>query len=530
MTLGPDGNMYLGTLPTAHLLKLDTAKGKLIDLGRPSSTEEYIWDVAFGADGRLYGATYPQAKLVRYDPKSDKLEDLGRMDPVEQYAHFVAGSSDGFVYVGIGTSKANIAAFEIATGERREILPSEFQTVGQASVYRGVDGKIYGKLQSKCFRLERWKAIPIAENAAAQSAPANVLSDGNVVTAEGRTIRITGSSARKPVERRFDYSGNLLDIFRLGLGPDDRIYASSILPIHLLRISEDTRQISELGDLGGGEIYSFLADRKRLLAAAYAGKAPLMVFDPARAFDLAGAPPNPKLVNYEGSDHGWRPQAMISGWDDRVLIGAVAGYGRLGGPLVLWNLKTDVVEQFPQIVPDQSVVSLALWKHLIVGGATIRGGGGSHPTQKDARLFLWDPQTRRVDFETAPVAGARTITDLITGPNGWIYGIAEAGERPGHAVVFAFNPVKKQVVMRTDAPFPSVVYNAAITAEDGTIWGLATTGIFKIDTGTNQVSMVASSPKRITAGFVKRGKEIYFASGPEIWRWRPASVVSSRSK
>jgi hypothetical protein len=520
MTLGPDGNMYLGTLPTAHFLKLDTREGKLIDLGRPSSTEEYIWDVAFGADARLYGATYPQSKLVRYDPKSGKLEDLGRMDPVEQYAHFVVGSNDGFVYVGIGTSKANIAAYKITTGEHREILPAEFQTVGQASVYRGVNGKIYGKLESKYFRLEQWKAIPIAETPAAQPAPANVLSNGSAVTADGRMIRIAGPSGQRPIERHFDYSGNLLDIFRLGLGPDDKIYASSILPIHLLRISEDTGRISELGDLGGGEIYSFLSDKNRLLAAAYAGKTPLMVFDPAKPFDLTVDPTNPKLVNYEGSDHGWRPQAMIAGWDDRVFIGAVAGYGRLGGPLVVWNLRSDSVQQFPHIIQDQSVVSLAVWKHFIVGGTTIRGGGGSHPTQKDAKIFLWDPETRRVDFETAPVSGAGTITDLLAGPNGWIYGIAETGERAGRAVVFAFDPVKKQVVMRADAPFPSVVYNAA-TIAGGTIWGLASTGIFKIETGTNQVSMVASSPKRITAGFVKHGKSIYFASGPEIWRWKP---------
>ena len=57
MVTGPDGNVYLGTLPGAHLVKLDTKTGKLIDIGRPSATEEYIWDVAFGSDGKLYGST-----------------------------------------------------------------------------------------------------------------------------------------------------------------------------------------------------------------------------------------------------------------------------------------------------------------------------------------------------------------------------------------------------------------------------------------------------------------------------------------
>src|SRR5574340_440645 len=75
MVLGPDGKLYLGTLPRAHFLELDPKAGTLRDLGRPSPTEQYIWDVAFGPDGKLYGATYPQSKLVRYDPATGALED-----------------------------------------------------------------------------------------------------------------------------------------------------------------------------------------------------------------------------------------------------------------------------------------------------------------------------------------------------------------------------------------------------------------------------------------------------------------------
>ena len=43
MAVGPDGCIYLGTLPKAHFLKLDPKAGTLVDLGRPSPTEEYIW-------------------------------------------------------------------------------------------------------------------------------------------------------------------------------------------------------------------------------------------------------------------------------------------------------------------------------------------------------------------------------------------------------------------------------------------------------------------------------------------------------
>lgn len=532
MTVGPDGNVYLGTLPHAHFLKLDVKAGKLIDLGRPSPTEEYIWDVAFGHDGKLYGATYPQSKLVRYDPVSGAMEDLGRMDPVEQYAHFVAGSDDGFVYVGIGTSKANIAAYEIATGRHREILPVEFQKVGQASVYRGKDGNVYGKLGNDFFRLRGWSATPITKDQAAAPIPANQLKDGRTVKATGHTIRLTSPSTERVSEQAFGYPGNLLNVFRIGASPDGQIYGSSILPIHFLRLNEKQGTLSDLGDLGGGEIYSFLAHDRRLLAAAYAGMTPLMNFNPTKPFAITDGDKNPALIDFDNSDEGWRPQAMIEGPDGKVFIGAVSGYGKLGGPLVVWNVANTKIVQYPNLVQDQSVVTLTRWKDLIAGGTTVGGGGGSHPTKSEARLFLWNPKTRQKVFETAPVAGAGTITDLIAAPNGLIYGIAgrataavDVGKKATtppkgtQSVLFAFDPVKREVSMQKVAPFSGVVYNSVKVGADGKIWGLASSGIFAIDPKNNDVSLVASSPTHITGGFAMLGNTIYFTSGAEVWSW-----------
>jgi hypothetical protein len=517
MTVGPDGNLYFGTLPHAHLLKLDPRRGKLIDLGRPSETEEYIWDVAFGSDGKLYGATYPQAKLVRYDPASGRMDDLGRMDPVEQYAHYVAGDRNGFVYVGIGTSKANIAAYEIATGIHREILPPAFQVVGQPTVHEGRDGHAYGRLGDRYFRLEGFSAKPVPENQASPPPDEQASRNGTKLSVTGRSIRITAPD-REQRERRFDYAGNVLNIFRIAFGPDRRLYGSSILPIHFLRLDADRAVLRDVGDLGAGEIYSFLAHDDRLLAAAYSGTAPLYVYNPAKAFRETGKEENPKLVNFADSDHGWRPQAMIAGPSGSVYIGAVSGYGKLGGPLLSWNVGTSEIHQYPQLVEDQSVVTLASWKNVIAGGTTVGGGGGSHPTQTEAKIFLWDPQTRSKTFETVPVPGAASISDLITASNGLIYGIA-SGKETANAVVFVFDPEKKSVITRKASPFTHAIYNAIGATRNGDLLGLASSGIFRIDPLTNDISLMAQSPKAITGGFAMNGREIYFTCGAELWRF-----------
>jgi hypothetical protein len=516
MTTGPDGNVYLGTLPNAHLLKLDTRTGTLTDLGRPASTEQYIWDLAFAPDGKLYGGTYPNAKLVRFDPKTGALEDLGRLDPVEEYAHFVAPSSDGFIYAGIGTRRMNIAAYHIATGERREILPAQFQTVGQSNVYRGADGHVYGLAGKQYFRLEGWEATPIDTKAAAPRVYPSRTRDGRVVTLGRDALTVseprTGKSSRVP----FAYAGRELPIFRVALGPDKRLYASSVLPARLLRLDEENGRFAELGELGGGEVYSFLARRDRLVMAAYGCAAPLMIFDPAKPFQKDPPSQNPVLVDYAGSDLGWRPLALVEGPDGLVYAGAVSGYGKLGGPLCSWNVEAGTVQQYVDVLKEQSVSALTIWKNRVIGGTTIKGGGGTRPTQKEGMIFIWDPVARKVSFSFPPVAGAATIDNLITAPNGLVYGLAGG-------TMFVLDAEKPGVRLTKPLPFPGgTVYGSLVLGPDGRIWGLAVhpnAGIFAIDPRTSDVQLVARPPKPITGGFAFRNNAIYFLSGPDLYRF-----------
>mgnify|MGYP001582843154 CR=1 FL=1 len=517
MTVGPDGKIYVGTLPRAHILRLDPRAGELVDLGRPAPTEQYIWALTVGADGRIYGATYPQARLVRYDPASGALEDLGRMDPIEQYARHVAASRDGFVYIGIGSAKANIAAYEIATGEHRELLRAEHQVVAIAQVYRGADGKVYGRAGAQNFRLEGWNAVPISAKEAPAAEPANRLADGRVIRVEKGAAIVTDPRTQSVTRHRYDYRGNELPIFRLAFGPDGRLYASGVLPAQFLRLQEDN-SVEELGNLGGGEVYSFLAREDRLLMAAYSGLAPLMVFDPGETFATAGPARNPVLVNFPDQDSGWRPQAFIHGPDGRVYIGAVAGYGKLGGPLAVWDVEAGSVTSYHHLVTNQSVVSLAVAEGLIVGGTTTGGGGGSRPTEKEAKLFVWDPAAEEKVFETVPVAGATAITDLIHAPNGLVYGIAGRS-------LFAFDPVALEVKVTKPLPFTGALYNSVALGPDGRIWGLASAGVFVIDPATHEATLVARAPRAITAGFALSGNAIYYASGAALYRYVDHSLT-----
>lgn len=521
--VGPNGNVFLGTLPAAHFMELDEKRRQLIDLGRPSPAEVYIWDVTFGSDNRLYGATFPRCKLVRYDPATGKLEDLGRMDPAEQYGRFIVGSNDGFLYIGIGSSKANIAAYNIRTGEHREILQADAQVAAFAKVFRGTDGNIYGTVGSREFRLTGWTATELDPGHTILPAAANALHDGRILslseTMGSLTLTVTNPEAHTKVERPISYQGQELQLMRICFGPDGTLYGSTAIPMDLVRADIGGHRLEELGYIGAGEVYSFLSYGKSLLMAAYGAPSTLMFYTPGLPFHLLAKSGNPRLVPFRGDNTGRRPMAMINGPDGNVYVGSVAGYGLLGAPLIAWNPETDSTQQFSDVVTDQSIISLTVWRDFIIGGTSVPGGEGSHATQTDARLFLWNPGKQTKEFDIVPVPGAPRITDLITAANGRIYGIA-GDLHVNPATLFVFDPETRKIIGTEKLPFSSPIYNSVASGRDGRIWGLAEEGIFTIDPRTNKVQIVAHPPAKLTGGFAMRDGDIYFISGSTIYRYK----------
>ena len=519
MTVGPDDNVYLGTCPNAHFFKLDPKQGTFVDLGRPSSTEEWIWDVAFGSDGRLYGVTSPNAKLVRYDPATGQLADLGRLDPIQEYARYIAASKDGLIYAGIGAD-ANIAAYQISTGQHQEILPTAAQSVVFPHVYLGTDGNIYGAVSGLEFSLNQWTATELKSGDTVPAAPGNVLSDGRTVSideslsasgSEVLTLVVTNPTTQTTVQHEIAYQGEEMEVFRIGFGPDSVLYGSTSIPANFFQVDMNQNSLEQIGIVGEGEVYSFLSHGNSLLMGAYAGLATLMSYQPGIPFSQAAGSANPGLVNFNGENDSWRPEAMINGSNGNVYAGALAGYGLIESPLIEWNTESGSVQLY-NVVPNQSVVSLASWQDFIIGGTSSSGGPGSQPVQADAELFIWNPSTQEVEFQIAPVSGAATITDLIAAPNGLVYGIA------GNTL-FEFNPQTQQITNSRTLPFSNVIYNSVSADNAGRIWGLVESGIFVIDTNTFNTTMIASSPLQISGGFAMGNGNIYFISGPSVYSY-----------
>lgn len=518
ISVGPDGDVYLGSLPGAHFLRVDRHAHRMVDLGRPSPSEQYIWDVAFGADHRLYGVTYPNCRLVRYDPATHKLEDLGRMDPTEKYGRWIVAGKDGYMYIGIGTARAGIVIYNTRTGEMRQVLPDSKRIVGTPKPFIGADGHAYATLDDQTFALDGFRIRELPAHTSIKPANADVLRDGRILTLsdDDSLLTITDPKTNATHKLPINYTGEDLQVFRIGFASNGQLYGSSILPIHFLHVDVAAHHVDQIGELGGGEIYSFLPYRGRLLMGAYSGLSPLMNFDPSAPVHPA-ADGNPQLIHHEGVDHAWRPQAMIVGADGRVYVGGTAGYGELEGPLLAWDGTPESVTLYGNLVHNQSVISLAAWKEFIVGGTTTTGGGGSHPTETSAHVFLWNTKTHAKDFDFVPVEKAESITDLIASRSGVVYGVALSHDG---RTLFAFDPQSRKMLSRQNLPFQDVVYNGVGLDAAGRIVGLATEGVFAIDEEKHEARLIAPSPVKITGGFDIRDGYIYFISNSEIYRWR----------
>ncbi len=511
MVEGPDKAVYVGTLPSAHIMRLDWQSHQLVDLGTPSPGESYIWALTVGSDGKLYGGTSPHAKLISFDPRTRESQDLGRMSENQDYARYVAADNGGLVYIRIGVGTGlDLVAYDIASGQHFSILPANEAHPSEITLGRGADGAVYAQIAKEWFGLSGRKAIP--------SSPPRLetedLGNGLHVSFEGSRLRGRGADG-KVVEYAGNYQGEQQEIFHLAAGPDGRVYASTRMPFHLFWAASQGTDAGDLGEIGQGDAYSMLAWHNRLIGAAYAAGAPLFIYRPDQPWQPGPtANDNPWLIHYAGENATWRPMAMVAGPQDKVFIAGLPGYGLLGGSLCVLDPSNGKVDQYSDLVNDQSIVALTtLSDGLVVGGTSIYGGTGSHPTQREATLFIWNPRLSEKVFQTVPVPGQPTVAALSASPNGMVYGFAGK-------MMFEFDPARKEVARLVVSGIGEVLPNALGLGPDGALYGLTHQGIFRIAGSKSRPVMIATYPAGIDRGFAIIGHQLFFASKSRMVSYR----------
>src|SRR5450755_2909670 len=323
MEVGPDKNMYIGTLPNAHLLKFNTHTNQFLDLGSvpadPKSGvhQSYIWQITTSPhNNKIYGCAYPSADLVSYNPldANPKMINLGSLDTTgqEQYIRNCIADpnpSNPYIYIGLGSITSQMLVYDIDTN--KIVARISTSTPGFGRVYLGNDNNLHGWIADGAnihyYRLINGTFIP---EEPVHISYMNTFADGRTITISTKSMTITSPNGLTKTYP-YLYEGRPLPIFRVSLGPDQQVYGGTIMPYDLFSFdpASPATGVMMQGQVNATEPYSMLAINNRLYIAGY-GSPSLGIYDPTQAFD---AQANPLPFTPQGISPYLRPQALIAG-------------------------------------------------------------------------------------------------------------------------------------------------------------------------------------------------------------------------
>ncbi|MGI2298103.1 S-layer homology domain-containing protein [Paenibacillus sp. GXUN7292] len=145
----------------------------------------------------------------------------------------------------------------------------------------------------------------------------------------------------------------------------------------------------------------------------------------------------------EGLDQD-RPFQLIEA-GEYVAISSVPDYGVLDGALTLLPVADNAQKEvYKGIIPNQSIIGLAYKDGKIYGSTAVWGGLGIDPVDENAKLFIFDLETKTVTKVVEPdlqnvSTSVMHIGGLSIGPNGDLWAIS-------NGIIFEVDPETLEVI------------------------------------------------------------------------------------
>jgi len=554
-TTASDGSVYAGTDPNGHLYRYIPGEDTIHDLGQvPGDT--WVWNVMPGKDGEIFAATYPGCRIVRYHPR-DGFKDLSRGPLVEKenYARAVAyDPKRNKIFAGVG-SHAHLIEFDPATGAKTEFLPKQY--ADQEFVYgvRVANDHLYANVTNanKClvYNLVTRKFEDTLDGPGGQLVLTQSPTDNRVFYSNGNNIFAYDPTKKDAPEKLFtcpsaraitflddntlaaftyraqlvrcntatrDHTSTTLNapsepvpIQSICLGPDNRIWTGGYLSGGNAAYDPETNRSEQYKGLSQAE--SMVTLDKTLYLGIYP-HARFYAYDSTKPWNGKSNPHH--LGDIENQS---RPMTALAVKDlNQIFFGTIPEYGLLGGGIAVIDCATDKLSFHHDIIPNQSITALAYSDGVIIAGTSIWGGLGIQPSEKEAKLFVWDPRDNKKAFETVPVPHAAIISKLIVGPDKKIWGFADG-------TLFVFDPAARKIVSR-DELFPPDKTKASkwrgaffVLHPNGNIYGTLANKLFRLDPATKKLTILREQESDLLT--VDNNGHLYFRDRINLWQFTP---------
>lgn len=482
MCVQTDGSVYIGG--DGYLYRYDHKQALLENCGLAIPGETYFWRIAAGEDGMIYGGTYPGGKVFQYDPKAKRFHDFGSMVPGEKYARSIDTGAEHKIYVGIGTQQASIIELDTRTGLTRELPIPEGQENNKLVYDLDVfGGKLFVRymdtqdLMVYDLEKEQWvaridRALGFDVSPPGDGREVYLIRDGYLHSFHLDTYELKPTSfawdhpccdfgwidlddadypgqslismysggywVYNPVTHHAKHVPIKLDevpvkIQTLAAGSEGTLYIGGYFTGGLSSYDVTARKFAECQVFGQPEGMHWF--NSKLYLGVYPGGR-IYEYDPERSWKLGVNPKEVFSLKQAGQD---RPFAITS-TGERLAIGTVPTYGKLGGALTFYDPATGEHEVHGDVVHGQSVIALCHHKGFIYGGTSVYGGLGITPIEEHGTLFVWDVAAKKKVWEGVPILGERAISALTVGEDGSIWGLTS-----GH--LFQFDPVNRRFVL-----------------------------------------------------------------------------------
>ena len=349
--------------------------------------------------------------------------------------------------------------------------------------------------------------------------------DGKRVAAcnlANRTLSVENPESGEIRKVDFDYTTEGAHVMGLSAAPDNTICGGTTFPARFFRYDPENDSWTNRPNLGQWNTVARQTDR--FFAGGYTGGF-LLEWDPARPWvptDKDNPESNPRFLT-ECKPAINRPHTLLAHPDGKtVILSGTPDYGRTGGGILFWDRETGsrVLLDHTELLPDHSTMSLvALANGNLLGGSTTDPGTGGERKAEEAELYLMDLDTRRILWREVAFPGVQSYTDLCSGPDGLVYGVAD------RECFFAFDPVTRKTV-RSEGTAENFGLTARqqgprvfVTTPAGSVYMLFVKGIVRVDPSDHSLAMLAASPVPIDFGGDWLNGRIYFGSGSHVYSY-----------
>jgi len=515
------GRFYIGAAYSGHLFYFDPEKDALIDAGLIHEGSTFPCGLDEDAAGLIWIGSYGDADLTSYDPKTGAFKGYGRMDDVDMYNKPMV-NADGLICNTISTTRPHVVVLDPKSGEKKTVGPVAVKGKDKFEVHKGPDKKIYIESSLGNFRIEGFKAVPVAKVPERQPREAQYgiasadFTDGPDLLFRKLEVK-TVDGKSKVFDLNWEGAGT--EIFVLHEGPDNLLYGSSILPEHFFRYNPATSEMKDFGrcTLSTGEAYSMANLDGKLYILSYTG-AHISVYDPAKPYDFRETgESNPRDLG-RIDDISYRPRSSLAGPLGRVWVASVPDYGMWGGPLTTYDPKTDTKKAYYRIVGDASCYSLVELPALrfIAVGTSKQGGSGTQPKVDQATLFLWDYQAEKKAWEGPYDHPVEAFNALAAGADGRLWGTVESGEKGEKGELFVFDPEARKFAGHVELPPGRPLDNGLQFGPDGRLYGFTKSALYRVDPKTMKLEVVLAADQGFDVPGPIIGKSVYFGEKHEL--------------